>query len=81
MHKIDGLHIRPGITVTLHQKYPAYVIECEGGNIALDEQIASNICVWRDPAHLHVAEEAVNQAGRKGRGRRRRFRQRTRGGA
>ncbi len=80
LHKIDGLHIRPGITVTLHQKYPAYVIECEGGNIAMDEEIASNICVWRDPAHLHLAEEALCQAGRKGRGRRRRFRQRARGG-
>ncbi len=57
LHKIDGLHIRPGITVTLHQRYPAYVIECEGGNIALDEQIASNICVWRNPEHLQSAEE------------------------
>ena len=80
LHKIDGLHIRPGITVTLHQKYPAYVIECEGGNIALDEQIASNICVWRDPGHSQAAEEGAGQPGRKG-GQRRRFRLRTRGGA
>ena len=51
LHKIDGLHIRPGAVVTLHQKYPTYVIECEGSNIAMDEQIVSNICVWREPQH------------------------------
>jgi DtxR family Mn-dependent transcriptional regulator len=49
LHKIDNLCIRPGATVTLHQRYPTYVIECEASNIAMDEQIASNICVWKDP--------------------------------
>jgi DtxR family Mn-dependent transcriptional regulator len=52
LHKIDGLHIRPGAVVTLHQRYPSYVIECEGSNIAMDEEIVSKICVWRDPDHL-----------------------------
>ena len=47
LHKIDSLCIRPGAIVTLHQRYPAYVVECEGSNIAMDEQIASNICVWK----------------------------------
>ena len=47
LHKMDGLRIRPGVTVTLHQRYPAYVVECEGGNIAMDEGIALNIRVWR----------------------------------
>lgn len=49
LHKIDGLQIRPGATVKLHQNYPTYVIECEGANIAMDENVASNICVWKDP--------------------------------
>ena len=49
LHKIDSLCIRPGATVTLHQRYPTYVVECEGSNIAMDEQIASNICVWKEP--------------------------------
>ncbi|MHC4075111.1 MAG: metal-dependent transcriptional regulator [Planctomycetota bacterium] len=49
LHKIDSLCIRPGVIATLHQRYPTYVVECEGSNIAMDEQIASNICVWRDP--------------------------------
>jgi len=51
LHKIDSLCIRPGTIVTLHQRYPTYVVECEGSNIAMDEQIAYNICVWRKPHH------------------------------
>jgi DtxR family Mn-dependent transcriptional regulator len=51
LHKINGLHLRPGVTATLHQKYPTFVVECEGSNIAMDEQIASSICVWREPKH------------------------------
>lgn len=47
LHKIDGLQIRPGIFVKLHQIYPSYVIECEGASIALDEEIVSNIFVWK----------------------------------
>jgi len=57
LHKIDSLHIRPGAIVTLHQKYPAYVVECESSNIAMDEQIASNICVWRNPDHVAINNE------------------------
>ena len=49
LHKINGLHIRPGAVVRLHQTYPSYVIECEGANIALDKEIAFNICVWKEP--------------------------------
>ena len=79
LHKIDGLHIRPGIVVTLHQKYPSYVVECEGSNIAMDGEIASNICVWREPEHLQAAgKEALDQPGRKG-NQRGRFRHRKRG--
>ena len=59
LHKIDSLHIRPGAVVTLHQKYPSYVIECESSNIAMDEEIVSNICVWRDPNHWQTDETKV----------------------
>ncbi|MBU0468300.1 MAG: metal-dependent transcriptional regulator [Candidatus Omnitrophica bacterium] len=52
LHKIDGLHIRPGAVVKLHQDYPTYVIECEGVNIALDGEVALNINVWKDSKHL-----------------------------
>ncbi len=46
-HKIDGLQIRPRVLVKLEQIYPSYVIECEGVNIALDQEIVSNIFVWK----------------------------------
>ncbi len=57
LHKINGLHLRPGVTAKLHQKYPTFVVECEGSNIAMDEQIASSICVWRDPEYLQSTVE------------------------
>jgi len=66
LHKIDNLCIRPGAIITLHQRYPSYVVECEGSNIAMDEQIASNICVWREPQHLPlVTKETSSQSKRK----------------
>jgi DtxR family Mn-dependent transcriptional regulator len=62
LHKIDSLCIRPGAVVTLHQRYPTYVIECEDSNIAMDEEIVSNICVWRQPEHLQeTGKEALAQ--------------------
>ena len=62
LHKIDSLCIRPGTIATLHQRYPTYVIECEGSNIAMDEQIASNICVWREPQHFpRIEKEPLDQ--------------------
>ncbi|MHC4123329.1 MAG: metal-dependent transcriptional regulator [Planctomycetota bacterium] len=62
LHKIDSLCIRPGAIATLHQRYPTYVIECEGSNIAMDKQIASNICVWREPQHFpRAGKEPLDQ--------------------
>lgn len=51
MHRLNGLQIRPGVVIRLHQRYPCYVVECEGGNIALDDDIAASIRVWSNPAH------------------------------
>lgn len=47
LHRLSGLQIRPGSIIKLHQTYPAFVIECEGSNIAIDDEIAQNICVWQ----------------------------------
>jgi len=70
LHKIDSLCIRPGAVVTLHQRYPTYVIECEGSNIAMDEEIVSNICVWRKPEQSQEdGKETLTEPGRKGRDR------------
>ena len=60
MHRIDGLQIRPGAVVKLHQKYPTIVIECEGASIALDSEIAANIRVW-----VKDVNEAPEQGGKK----------------
>ena len=69
LHKIDSLHIRPGAVVKLHQSYPTYVIECENGNIALDKEVASNICIWKEPQNFQpVARESVALSGQGGRG-------------
>ena len=76
LHRIDGLCLRPGAVVKLHQRYPSYVVECENSNIAMDEQIASNICVWREPEEFEAGgQESGFEAG--GRNKRRgRFRHR-----
>ncbi len=58
MHRVDGLQIRPGIVAKLHQKYPTFVIECEGMSIALDEKVAENIKVW-------VKEDGFDKAPKK----------------
>ncbi len=69
LHRIDSLRIRPGAVVTLHQRYPTYVVECEGSNIAMGEEIVSNICVWREPDHLQSqGKETLTQQGGKRRG-------------
>lgn len=49
IHRMDGLHIRPGALITLHQKYPSHVIECEDATIALDDNIAASVRMWLAP--------------------------------
>ena len=46
IHKMDGLHIRPGSVIKVHQKSPSFVLECEGASIALSSEVAESICVW-----------------------------------
>ncbi|MBF0328624.1 MAG: metal-dependent transcriptional regulator [Nitrospirae bacterium] len=67
MHRLNGLQIRPGSTIKLHQTYPSFVVECEGSNIAIDEEIAHHICVWqlgatKAPSHT-VEVEAPKKQG------------------
>jgi DtxR family Mn-dependent transcriptional regulator len=66
LHRLNGLQIRPGVTVKLHQTYPSFVIECEGSNIAIDDVIARNICVWREqkPAGINArVDESASAPG------------------
>jgi DtxR family Mn-dependent transcriptional regulator len=45
--KLSALGISPGITVKLIQKWPAYVVQCEETEIALESDVAKNIYVWQ----------------------------------
>jgi len=80
LHKIDSLCIRPGTIATLHQRYPTYVVECEGSNIAMDEEIVANICVWKNHEPLQAGGKAMlpDTGGRGGRQGRFRHRKRNR---
>jgi DtxR family Mn-dependent transcriptional regulator len=68
MHKLDGLQIRPGANVKMHQKYPCFVIDCVGANIALDEEIVTNISVWSDNGKSQHGEAEPLELDRKQRG-------------
>jgi len=47
LHRLNGLQIKPGVEIRVHQKYPAWVVECEGGMIAIDKRVADRICLWK----------------------------------
>jgi len=45
--KLSALGISPGIAIKLIQKWPAYVVQCEETEIALEPEVAKNIYVWQ----------------------------------
>lgn len=47
LHQLISLGLQPGITVTVHRKSPAFCIKYENTELALDEEIANNIFVWK----------------------------------
>jgi DtxR family Mn-dependent transcriptional regulator len=73
LHALDSLQLRPGAVVTLHQRRPSYVVECEGAHLALDDALAEAINVWAaDPPHegetgSEAAGDAPRRRGRHGR--------------
>ena len=48
LHKLLSFGIGPGMTLTIHQKSPSYVISCEHAELAIEEDVARDIYVWRD---------------------------------
>ena len=48
LHKLLSFGIGPGMTLTIHQKSPSYVIACEHTELAMEEDVARDIHVWRD---------------------------------
>jgi DtxR family Mn-dependent transcriptional regulator len=74
LHILEGMRVRPGVVVKVHQTKPALVIECEGTHIALDESVGEKILglltkstedthTLSNPDHIHQGR------GRRGRGR------------
>lgn len=47
--KLSALGISPGASIKLIQKWPAYVVQCEETEIALEPEVAKNIHVWQAP--------------------------------
>lgn len=56
MHKLSHFGIVPGTLVTVHQRYPSFVIVCENNQIALEEVIAQEIYVWRKERAVPAVE-------------------------
>jgi len=48
LHKLMAFGIAPGMTVRVHQHYPTLVVQCEHTQLAMEEEIARDIHVWRE---------------------------------
>ncbi len=49
LQKLTSFGLSPGVEVKLHQRSPAFVLECEHTQIALEEALAKDIYVFREP--------------------------------
>ena len=47
LHQLISMGLQPGVTVTMHRTNPAFCIKFENTELALDEEIAKNIFVWK----------------------------------
>ncbi len=47
--RLCTMGITPGVQIKLLQKWPSYVIQSEETEIAIEEEVAGNIFVWRTP--------------------------------
>lgn len=47
--KLSSLGISPGIMIRLIQKWPAYVLQCDETEVALEPEVAKNIYLWQEP--------------------------------
>ncbi len=46
--KLLSFGLSAGVPLTLQQRFPSFVIQCEETQIALEEDIARDIFVWRE---------------------------------
>ena len=47
MHKLSHFGVVPGTIISLHQRYPSFVITCGNHQIAIEEDIAKEVYVWQ----------------------------------
>lgn len=47
LHQLISMGLQPGVVVTVHRTNPAFCLKYENTELALDEEIAKNIFVWR----------------------------------
>ncbi len=47
LHQLISLGLQPGVVVSVHRKNPAFCIKYENTELAIDEDIAKNIFVWK----------------------------------
>jgi len=78
LHIIEGMQIKPGVIIRLHQKFPTFVVEVEDMNVAMDDEIASNIQVWKEslettPSFQSRRDERQTRGGGRGKRKKRGF--------
>jgi DtxR family Mn-dependent transcriptional regulator len=61
LHQLISLGLHPGVLVTVQRTLPAFCIRLEHTELALDEEIASNIFVWRVGGDEQVAAPKISQ--------------------
>ncbi len=47
LHKLLSFGFAPGLTVSVHQKTPTFIIESDKTQLALEKEIAEDIFVWK----------------------------------
>ena len=46
-HQLISFGLHPGVVLTVHRKNPAFCIKFENTELAIDENVAANIYVWK----------------------------------
>ncbi len=49
LKRLSALGLTPGTSLKLLQKWPAYVVQCDETEIAIEGDVARNIYVWQTP--------------------------------
>ncbi len=47
MHQLMSVGLHPGLNVTVHRRKPVFCIKFDNTELALDEELAKNIYVWK----------------------------------